>query len=246
MKQIKMIGALVIMCISGQVLLFGHAHAQGNKILVFSKTAGFHHGSIKQGVAAIQQLGSEHGVAVDTTIDAAKFTDANLKQYAAVIFLSTTGDVLDDAQQQAFERYIQAGNGYVGIHAAADCEYDWPWYGKLSGAYFAGHPAPQEAVLDVVDKDFPATRGLPSKWKRLDEWYRFRQFSREVNVLINLDENSYDPAEQGMGNPHPISWYQAYDGGRAFYTGLGHTEESFSEPLFLQHLWGGIVYAMGL
>lgn len=229
-----------------QGLFPNHVLAQKNKILVFCKTAGFHHNSIEQGIQAIQELGLAHGVDVDSTVDAAKFNDATLTQYDAVVFLSTTGDVLNDAQQQAFERYIQAGGGFAGVHAATDCEYDWPWFGKLVGAYFAGHPAPQEAVLEVVNQDFPATNSLPAQWRRKDEWYKFRKRPEDVHVLINLDEESYDAGENGMGNPHPISWYHEYDGGRAFYTGLGHTEESFSEPLFLKHLWGGITYAMGL
>jgi|GEM_PF-267040 len=216
------------------------------RILVFSKTAGFHHNSIEQGIQAIQQLGRVNGVQVDTTIDATKFNDENLQQYDAVVFLSTTGNVLDDTQQAAFERYIQAGGGFAGVHAAADCEYDWPWFGQLVGGYFAGHPAVQPAVLDVVDSDFIATRPLPRQWQRRDEWYKFRDHSESVHVLINLDEDSYHPGEHGMGNPHPMSWYHEFDGGRAFYTGLGHTEESFLEPLFLKHLWGGISYAMGL
>ncbi|WP_353125589.1 ThuA domain-containing protein [Parapedobacter pyrenivorans] len=245
MKTIKMMGVLAMLCIAGQVLFASDAYGQKSKILVFCKTAGFHHNSIEQGIRAIQELGLANGVGVDSTVNATRFNDATLKQYDAVVFLSTTGDVLDEAQQQAFERYIQAGGGFVGVHAATDCEYDWPWFGKLVGAYFAGHPAPQEALLDVINRDFPATKPLPSQWKRKDEWYRFRKRPEGVEVLINLDEESYDAGEQGMGNPHPISWYHEYDGGRSFYTGLGHTEESFSEPLFLQHLWGGITYAMG-
>jgi len=245
MKKIKMMGAIAMLCIIGQGLFANHVLAQKNKILVFCKTAGFHHNSIEQGIHAIQELGSAHGVGVDSTVDATKFNDETLKQYDAVVFLSTTGDVLDDTQQQAFERYIQAGGGFVGVHAATDCEYDWPWFGKLVGAYFAGHPAPQEALLEVINRDFPATNPLPAQWRRKDEWYKFRKRPEDVHVLINLDERSYDAGENGMGNPHPISWYHEYDGGRAFYTGLGHTEESFSEPLFLKHLWGGITYAMG-
>lgn len=231
--------------IIGQVLFVGQAYAQKNKILVFCKTSGFHHNSIEQGVRVIQQLGSAHAVDVDSTTDATKFNDEILKQYSAVIFLSTTGDVLNDIQQQSFERYIQGGGGFVGIHAAADCEYDWPWYGKLVGAYFAGHPEPQEAILDVVDSDFPATRHLPAQWKWRDEWYYFKQLPQQVHVLINLDESSYKVGENGMGNPHPIAWYHEYDGGRSFYTGLGHEEETFSQPIFQEHLWGGISYAMG-
>lgn len=245
MKKINA-GTIVILVFLVQLLFTDLAYAQKNKILVFCKTAGFHHNSIKQGIQAIQELGLAHGVGVDSTIDATKFNDENLKQYDAVVFLSTTGDVLDEVQQGAFERYIQAGGGFAGVHAATDCEYDWPWFGGLVGAYFAGHPPTQDASLDVINRDFLATKSLPERWTRYDEWYKFRKQPEGVEVLINLDETSYDPGEQGMGNPHPISWYHEYDGGRAFYTGLGHTEESFSEPLFRQHLWGGITYAMGL
>jgi len=245
-KQMSKTYLLMSLVLAGMMGLPSRLSAQQGKILVFSKTAGFHHGSIKQGIRAIQQLGDAHGVKVDTTTDATKFSEANLKQYRAVVFLSTTGDVLDDSQQEAFEHYIQSGGGYAGIHAATDCEYGWPWYGKLAGAYFAGHPAQQEAVLNVVDRDFPATSHLPEQWTRKDEWYNFRQVSDGLNILINIDEDTYDAGKEKMGNPHPMAWYHEYDGGRAFYTGLGHTDESFSEPLFLQHLWGGISYAMGL
>jgi type 1 glutamine amidotransferase len=221
------------------------AYAKKKKVLIFCKTAGFHHNSIKQGIAAIQKLGAENKFEVDSTINSLKFTTENLKQYAAVIFLSTTGDVLNEEQQSAFEKYIQHGGGFVGIHSATDCEYQWPWYGNLTGAYFAGHPNQQEAILNVTDSKHISTKHLPEQWKRKDEWYNFRAIASNLNILISIDENSYDAGKNKMGDYHPIAWYHKYDGGRAFYTGLGHTEESFSEPLFLQHLLGGIKYAMG-
>lgn len=213
------------------------------RILVFSKTAGFYHESIPTGIEAIQKLGVENGFKVDTTKDANFFTERQLKKYDAVVFLSTTLNVLNADQQVAFERYIQAGGGYVGIHAAADTEYDWPWYNRLVGAYFVSHPAIQPATLNVIDTSHLSTKGLPPQWNRTDEWYNYKNVYAGIHVLAELNEKTYEGGSNGAH--HPIAWYHAFDGGRAFYTGGGHTKESFSEPLFLNHVLGGIQYAMG-
>ena len=213
-------------------------------MLVFTKTAGFHHGSIPAGIAAIQKLGQENGFEVDTTTNAGKFNEDTLQQYAAVIFLNTTGDVLNNYQEADFERYIQAGGGYVGVHAAADTEYEWGWYNHLAGAWFQNHPpGVHKAIVDVIVKSFPATEGLPEKWEHTDEWYNYRNVDTTTTVLLKLDEKSYEGGT--MNGNHPISWYHDYDGGRAFYTGLGHTDESYTDSLFLKHLAGGIKYAIG-
>ncbi len=220
---------------------------KAGRVLVFSKTAGFRHDSIPDGIAAIRQLGTQAGFAVDATEDATAFTPGNLARYAAVVFLSTTGDVLSGGQQTAFEGYIAAGGGYAGVHAAADTEYDWPFYGGLCGAWFQSHPAIQQATVRVEDHAHPATAHLGNTWVRTDEWYNYRTNPRgtaTVHVLAALDESSYSGGT--MNGDHPISWYQAYKGGRAFYTGLGHTKESYAEPAFRQHLLGGITYAMGV
>ncbi|UBZ05598.1 ThuA domain-containing protein [Salegentibacter mishustinae] len=212
-------------------------------ILVFSKTAGWYHESIPAGNAALIKLGQENNIKVDTTTNAEFFTEKKLKNYDAVIFLSTTGDVFNDKQKKALKRYIQAGNGFVGIHGASDTEHNWPWYGKMVGAYFENHPEVQEAVLVNHNQDHPSTAHLPKKWRRTDEYYNFYNLNPEVNVLLTIDEDSYQGgAHQGY---HPMAWYHEYDGGRAFYTALGHLNENFSDPFFLQHLLGGIHYAMG-
>lgn len=213
------------------------------RLLVFSKTAGFRHKSIETGKTAILKLAREQNYLVDVTEDAHYFNDDSLKKYSAVIFLSTTGNILNSSQQVSFQRYIQAGGGFVGIHAAADTEYDWPWYGKLVGAYFLSHPKIQEAVLNVVDNKNISTNHLPQPWKRKDEWYNYKNVNPDLHILLALDEKSYEGGKNG--DNHPIAWYHEYDGGRAFYTGLGHTDESFTEPLYLQHLSGGIKYAVG-
>jgi cytochrome c len=217
-----------------------------DRVLVFSRTQGYYHESIPTGIAAIQELGRKNKFAVDTTKDASKFTSDNLKKYKAIIFLSTTHDVLNDEQQSAMERFIRAGGGFVGIHAAADTEYEWPWYNKLVGAYFKSHPGNpnvRKAVIDVVDKHHPASKNLPDKWERTDEWYNYKEINPDIKVLAKLDEKSYEGGENGEN--HPIIWYHAYDGGRAFYTGGGHTKESYEDPVFMQHLLGGIEYAIG-
>jgi type 1 glutamine amidotransferase len=213
------------------------------KILVFYKTAGYFHSSIPVAISALQKLGNENNLVVDTTKVAANFNPATLAKYQAVVFLNTTGDVLDNAQQQAFEQYIGAGNGFVGIHAATDTEYGWPWYNGLVGAYFKDHPAIQQATIRVTDKNHDATAALPDTWARTDEWYNFRDLDPSVQVLANIDEQSYSGGSHGSS--HPIAWYHAYQGGRAFYTAGGHTDGSYQEPLFLQHLLGGIQYAAG-
>ena len=212
-------------------------------VLVFSKTAGFRHDSIAVGTQAIRDLGAANGFAVTATGDAAAFTTANLSRYDAVVFLNTTGDVLDAAQQTAFEGYIAAGNGFVGVHAAADTEYDWPFYGDLVGAYFHQHPAIQPARVVVENRAHPATAHLRPQWTRTDEWYSFRTNPRATaHVLASLDESSYSGG--GMGD-HPVTWCRSVSGGRSFYTGFGHTRESYADDAVRQVLLGGIRYAAG-
>jgi len=219
------------------------ADSREERVLVFSKTEGFRHESIEAGVEAIQKLGRENGFTVVHTEDAELIHEEVLKDLSAVVFLSTTGDILNTGQQADFERFVQAGGGFVGIHAAADTEYDWKWYGDLVGGYFHSHPEQQEADILVVDPDHRSTEMLPNPWTRFDEWYNYKEVRDGLNVLLKLDESSYEGGN--MGDDHPIAWYHDHDGGRAWYTGLGHTSESFSEDLFLQHILQGIKYAIG-
>ncbi|PZG00258.1 ThuA domain-containing protein [Micromonospora endophytica] len=213
-------------------------------VLVFSKTAGFRHDSIAVGTQAIRDLGAANSFTVTATEDANAFTTGNLAQYEAVIFLNTTGDVLNNSQQSAFEAYIGAGGGYVGVHSAADTEYGWSFYGNLVGAYFRSHPAIQQAQVRVEDRAHAATAHLPQTWTRTDEWYDFQASARPgARILANLNESSYSGGV--MGADHPIAWCKTYSGGRSFYTGGGHTQASYSEPAFRSHLLGGIRYAAG-
>jgi len=216
---------------------------QQDRLLVFSKTTGWRHQSIEAGQQAIKLLGQKYDVGVTVTEDASMFNADTLAMFSAVIFLNTTGTIFDDEQRSAFEGYIQGGGGFVGIHSAADTEYDWPWYGKLMGAYFDNHPpGTPNADVVVADADHSATSMLPDVWNRDDEWYNYKKFEDHINVLLKLDTSSYEGSDH-PGN-HPIAWYHEYDGGRSFYTGLGHTEASYSDELYLEHIWGGIRYVL--
>lgn len=221
----------------------GELEAQDKKVLVFHKTAGFWHESIAAGYQAIQDLGDAHGFETDTTDDAGNFNKEDLKEYDLVIFLNTTGDVLDPAQQDAFEDYINNGGSFFGIHAAADTEYDWEWYGKLVGAYFVNHPEVQEAEVVVEMPDHPVVAHLPERWMRTDEWYNYKNINPENKVLLSLDETTYKGGENGKD--HPIAWYRELEGGGiSIYTGGGHTIQSYVEPAFVEHLLQSILFAM--
>ncbi|WP_432933166.1 ThuA domain-containing protein [Microbispora sp. CA-135349] len=218
-----------------------HAQAAAFKVLVFSKTAAFRHDSIPAGIQAIRELGAANDFTVDTTEDANAFTSGNLAQYKAVVFLSTTGDVLNATQQTAFQSYVDGGGGYVGVHSASDTEYDWPYYGQLMGAWFNNHPAIQQATLKQEDRAHGATAHLGQTWTRTDEWYNYRTNPRaNVHVLQSLNESSYSGGNMG---DHPITWCHPQASGRSFYTGLGHTQESYSDSNFRTLLLGGIRYA---
>lgn len=218
-------------------------------VLVFSKTSGFRHGSIPSAITALTELSQAHGFEVAFTEDATVFNAANLAQYEAVVFLLTSGDVLNGTEQAAFEAYIRNGGGYVGVHSASDTEYSWPWYGQLVGSYFDNHPSIQNADVLLEDATHPSTQNLPATWQRNDEWYNFQSNPRasaasDIKVLLTLDEDSYNGGQ--MGDDHPISWYHEYDGGRSWYTGMGHTNASYADADFRSHLLGGILYAAGV
>ncbi|GIF10165.1 ThuA domain-containing protein [Actinoplanes teichomyceticus] len=213
-------------------------------VLVFSKTAGFRHDSIGAGVQAIKDLGAANNFTVTATEDAATFTTSDLAGYETVVFLNTTGDVFDATQRTAFESYIRGGGGFAGVHAAADTEYNWPFYGQLVGAWFASHPSIQQADIKVEDRAHAATAHLPQTWTRTDEWYNYKTNARSTaHVLASLDETSYSGG--GMGGDHPHAWCKTLDSGRSFYTGGGHTIASYADPGFRRHLLGGIRYTAG-
>jgi type 1 glutamine amidotransferase len=229
----------------------GFGFSQQFNALLITKTRGYHHESINTAIPAIQKLGKRHHFGVDVFQNAMKLTDNLLEKYAVIIMVNTSGDIFDDEEQAAFERFIQSGKGYVGVHAASDTEYGWEWYTKLVGYMFKIHPQIQTAMLDVVEPNFPGLEFWPKRILWTDEWYEFKEkLNPRLKYLITIDENTYDPRAQwgdnignGMGGFHPISWYHDYDGGRSFYTALGHMPTIYGEKKFLDHVFGGIYWA---
>ena len=219
--------------------------------LLFTKTNGWHHESINEGVDAIRAMADRQFFDLEWQEDPKLFNDKNLERFDVIIFLNTTGDILNEEQQQAFEKFIRAGKGFVGIHSASDTEYDWPWYTQLVGRMFHIHPAIQTARLHVTDRNFPGLERMPDTFLWTDEWYEFdADKTTGLKTLLTVDESTYNPNVQwgdkigkGMGKVHPVSWYHDFDGGRSFYTALGHLPAKYSDPSFLDHLYGGIYWA---
>jgi len=225
-------------------LIAGTDPLQSPRVLLFSETKDFRHSSTETAIAALEELAASAGMQTDLAPDSdGLFTDTNLANYDAVVWVLTSGDVLNDDEQAAFERYIREGGGYAGIHAASFTEFEWPWYGRLVGAYFDSHPAIQSATQDVEDRSHSSTSHLGARWTRTDEWYNYRTNPRSmVNVLLTLDESSYTGGN--MSDDHPSAWFHDFDGGRSWYTGGGHTEASYLEPDFREHLLGGLRYVV--
>jgi cytochrome c len=215
------------------------------RVLIFSKTApkSYRHQSIEPGKVALKKMCEANGFVADTTEDAGFFTDNKLKQYSALIFLSSNQDVFNTEQESALQRYIWAGGGFVGIHSATGTERQWPWFGKLIGAVFAWHPDQQTATVNVIDRSHPATKHLPEQWKRYDEWYFFRNINPDIKVLATLDTTTFK-SDKHTAN-YPSAWYHEFEGGRSFYTAGGHNAEDYADELFMNHILGGIMYAIG-
>jgi len=234
-----MAGRAVVAALIALGLWAGPASAARIDVLVFTKTAGFRHASIPAGLAAIRALGARHGFRVRATDDASVFTSRRLRPVEAVVFLNTTGTVLDRAQRRALRRYVRGGGGFVGVHSAADTEHEWPFYGRLVGARFRSHPIPQAATFVNEAPGQPATAHLAQRFAAFDELYSFEAGPRaRVRVLLAVDESTY-AASDPMGD-HPMSWCHDLGRGRAFYTALGHESALYAQPWFRRHLLGGI------
>ncbi|MCG7527561.1 ThuA domain-containing protein [Streptomyces sp. OfavH-34-F] len=220
-----------------------HRTGHLSDVLVYTRTTDYRHDSIPAGRAALRELGEEHGFAVEATEDPSVFTDASLAGRGAVVFLSTSGDVLTPAGREALRRWVTDGGGFMGVHSATCTEYGWPFYGDLLGARFAGHPPFQPGTVVVEDPDHPATRHLPPRWEWHDEWYDFRANPRHrpgVRVLATADETAYEGGT--MGPDHPVAWCRDSGTGRSFYTALGHAPTAYTDPAFRAHLLGGLLW----
>lgn len=245
----KLVKIWVLLCF---IFSCGCAFAQKQfKAFLVTKTMGWQHASGHYGVEALKKMADRNNFELVIQEDHNAINDKNLEQYQVIIFLNTTGNILDSAQQKAIERFIQKGKGFVGIHSASDTEYDWPWYNELVGRMFYIHPVIQTARLQVIDENFPGMKTFKTGQLWTDEWYQFGpEKSNNLKYILSVDEKTFNPKVQwgekkaeGMGSFHPISWYHNFDGGRAFYTALGHLPAIYTDQQFLDHLFGGIYWA---
>lgn len=226
-------------------------HAEQFNVFLFTKTDGWHHKSINAAVTAMEKLSRKHHFSMEWHEDAARINEENLEQYDAIVFLLTTGNILNDDQQRALEKFVQAGKGFVGIHSASDTEYQWDWYAKMVGRNFHIHPLIQTAELTVIDRRFPGMERMPDRFLWTEEWYEFSAEKIDtLNYILSVDESTFDPkavwddkSGEGMGGFHPVAWYHEYDGGRAFYTALGHMGSTYNDTLFMEHIYGGLYWA---
>ncbi|CAN5813196.1 ThuA domain-containing protein [soil metagenome] len=250
MKCSKVIFIIIVQLLFCQTIM---AQSKQFKALLVTTTRGWHHESVHAGVLAIQQLAVKNYFDVTLFEDPDAFTDKYLEQFKVIIFLNTTTDIFDSAQQKVMERFIQSGKGFVGIHSASDTEYDWDWYTKLVGRMFHIHPVIQTASVKIVDTDFPGLQGFTGNKLWTDEWYEFGpEKVAALHYILAVDESTYNPNVEwknrnlkgiGMGKFHPVAWYHNFDGGRSFYTALGHLPTVYSDPIFLNHLYAGIFWA---
>ena len=208
-------------------------------VLVITETKGWVHDSIESGLKLIQNIGNKNNFNVYHSDNSSVITYKNLKEIKTIIFLNTTEEILTDVEQKVMESFIKSGKGFVGVHAAADTEYNWQWYGKLVGAYYRNHPEVMNGKILTINHKI--TNHLDSEWEIEDEWYNFDYVNYDINILSHLDEDSYIGGEHP--DYHPITWYHEYDGGRSFYTGLGHTKEVYEDERFIKLLEKGILYA---
>jgi type 1 glutamine amidotransferase len=221
------------------------------EVLVYAHFDTYHKDATHSALNSFKTMALKHHFGLTWTQDTSIFTSEKLKNYAAVVFLNANGNTFNDEQREAFKQYINNGGGFVGLHAASITNQKWLWYDQLVGRLFTGHPRIQSGVLQVVDMHFPATFHLPGNWIWTDEWYNFGEAkSDDLQTLLKVDESTYNPKGEWrgeeikvMGDFHPVAWYQEFDGGRSFYSGLGHKPELYNDLLHLDFIYGGIYWA---
>lgn len=234
---------LVLFTGNPHVLAQKHGQVKKDEVLLFYKTEGYWHRSIPTGVGLIKDLAEDHDFELVTTNKAGDFLEEDLEKYHLIVFLNTSGNVFNEEEQEAFKNYIERGGNFFGIHAAADTEMDWPWFGDLVGGVFKDHPKIQKAHIKVNKPQHPAVKHLPIIWTRTDEWYNYKNLDPGNEVLLVLDEDSYEGGTNGT--KHPIAWYKETGfGGVSIYTGGGHTIQSYLEPKFKEHILQCILFGL--
>jgi uncharacterized protein len=243
--------SFVLPLLAASAFLARPARAQTQfNVLVVAVPEKYHRDCLPVARESFEKMALHHQFGLTWSTDPAVL-DGDLKKFAAVVFLNTPSEALNATQRQHFQDYIHAGGGFVGVHMGIATKREWPWYEQLVGRSFRIHPYVQTAVLQITDRNFPATMPLPDRWIWTDEWYEFDPpLAPDLHVVMIVDESTYDPTKiwegqkaTGMGAFHPIAWYHVFEGGRSFVTALGHMPELYRDQMFLDHLYGGIYWA---
>lgn len=236
-----------------RVEVFTSTSLQQARVLVYTKNGeGYVHDNIQASVKALQKLGDKHGFTVHESDNPNDFTIENLSTYDALVFSNTNNTIFDSEEQRdAFKTYINNGGGFVGIHSASGSERNWPWFSKLLGGNFERHAPQQDFTVSIVDRSHPSTTYLPNTWEIIDdESYYLDELNPGIRILVASNLKSVSDKETNtfpgniFGNQFPVSWYQEFDGGRQWYTSLGHRPEHYNDPLFMRHILGGIQWAI--
>lgn len=233
------------------ILLSTTLGAMQFKALVFSdKSDKWHHPNVPVAKEAFEILSKKHFFEMTWVETNETFASQDFSAFDVIVFISASPCGLDEDKRKEFQEYVASGGGIVGVHfsfAFADSEYQWPWWEELVGNVFVCHPPQQSGIMTVEEPEFPACMHLPKKWLWTDEWYTFNSpFPDHLNVILTVDESTYYPREEDiMGDYHPVAWYHQPGEARLFYTSLGHVTESYRDSVFLQHVYGGILWAVG-
>ncbi len=248
MKPLIINYLILTMC----VFIFGKAFAQDQfSVLLYTQHDQWHSNTIPVAIQAFEEMAKEHQFKFNWTQLPNELIE-KLPEHDVLIFMNANADSLKEKHMSALKAFMKRGGGFVGIHATADSKKENSWFDGLVGAKFLNHPKLQAAIVEVENSDFPATWHLPKKWLRSDEWYNFKNINLDnLNVVLTVDEATYDYTAgydsiplKSMGQIHPISWYQYYEGGKSFYTALGHKPESYKDKNFLNHIFGAIYWAL--
>jgi type 1 glutamine amidotransferase len=246
---------LLAILLGGLALVGGGAGAsaawakEAPRVLIFTYSTGYRHASIEPGVIALQAMGKKMGVTMVTSADPAVFSTEGLKGVQAIILISNTSKKTDPtsewltgSKRDALQAFVHRGGGIVGIHAAADSHYNWPWYGRMIGGYFQRHPkGTPEGIVTVFDPKHPVMKGVAPVSRHVDEWYYYEDYDPRLHLLATVDPGSLGEADV---NPNPVAWVHEFEGGRVFYTAMGHTDESYRDPWFLRQLENGLNWVM--
>lgn len=246
----KLAQSLILILVS--VLSACTAAESQKHILIYTRNGeGYVHENIGASVAALEKICTEEGYATEVSEVPGVFTPENLERFDAIIFTNTNNEGFDtDGQREAFQEYIRKGGGFMAIHSASGSEREWPWYWALVGGKFLRHPAYQEFDVLVTDTTHLSTSHLPRRWRVSDECYFSNQLNPDIHVLLSVDlttiedEGKLEYPGETFGQQFPLCWCHTFDGGREWYTALGHDSAFYSDPLFVEHLRGGLLWVL--